>query len=103
MILTLDDHATTYPYGVLEYVLVRVDGLLLPADFIILGMSEDSETPLLLVRPFLDTCEELIDVSLGELILRFNDEKFVFNVFEAMDHKKRKPFVLPSEHDERNI
>lgn len=62
----------TYPYGVLEDVLVRVDGLLFPVDFVILDMPEDSETPLILGRLFLETDKALIDVELSELTLRFN-------------------------------
>ena len=72
MTLTLADRSVTYPYGVLEYVLVKVDDLLFPADFVILDMSEDVETPLLLGRPFLYTGRSLVDVQRGELILQFN-------------------------------
>lgn len=53
----------TYPYGVLKYVLVRVDGPLFLADLVILDMLEDLETPLLLARPFLTTCKAPIDVA----------------------------------------
>ena len=88
MTLTLADRYIIYPYGVLEDVLIRVDGLLFLTDFVIIYMLEDSETPLLLGRPFLATSNSLIDVSLGELILRFNEENIVFNVFEAMKRQK---------------
>lgn len=67
MTLTLVDRLITYPYGVLEDVLVRVDELLFTADFVILDMPEDSETPMILGRPFLETSKALIDVELGEL------------------------------------
>ncbi|XP_050919223.1 uncharacterized protein LOC127136739 [Lathyrus oleraceus] len=88
MTLTLADKSIIYPYGILEYVLVRVDDLGFPANFVILDMPEDSETPLLLGRSFLETCKALIYVVMGELILRFNNEKVVFNVFEALNHHK---------------
>lgn len=54
--------------------LVRVDGLLFPADFVKLDMLEDAETPLLLGRPFLSMGRALIDVEIEELILMFNKE-----------------------------
>lgn len=38
MNLTLATRSITYPYGVLEDVLVRVDGLLFPVNFVILDM-----------------------------------------------------------------
>jgi hypothetical protein len=40
-ILTLVDHSITFPYRVLEDMLVRVNDLLFPADFVILNMDED--------------------------------------------------------------
>ncbi|XP_050920448.1 uncharacterized protein LOC127138087 [Lathyrus oleraceus] len=78
----------TYSYGVLKDVLVRVENLLFPADFVILDIPEDSETPLLQGRPLFATCIALIDLEMGELVLIFNKEQVLFNVFEAMKHKK---------------
>lgn len=43
MRLTLEDHSIMYPYGVLKYVLVRVDGLLFLANFAIPYMFKGSE------------------------------------------------------------
>ncbi|XP_050897349.1 uncharacterized protein LOC127104192 [Lathyrus oleraceus] len=71
MTLTLADRSITYPYGVLEDVLVRVDDFF-PVDFVILDMPKDIETPLLLGRSLLATRRALIDVKIGELILKFN-------------------------------
>jgi len=91
MTLTLADRSISYPYGVLEDVLVRVNDLLFPADFVILDMEEDDETPLLLGRPFLATGRALIDVEMGELMHRFQNEQVVFNIFEAMKHRNENP------------
>lgn len=63
MTLTLLDQSIKYPYGVLEDILFRVDGLLFPVDFVILDMPEDAETPLILGKTFLETCRALIDVK----------------------------------------
>lgn len=86
MTLTLADKLVTYPYGVLDDALVRVDDLVFLADFVILYMPKDAKTPLLLGRPFLDTRRALIDVEGGELILRINKEHVIFNLFESMEH-----------------
>lgn len=56
MILTLIDRSITHPYGVFEYVLVRVDDLLFASNLVILDILEDSKTPLLLNTPFFATC-----------------------------------------------
>lgn len=80
MTLILYDLSITYPYGSLKDVFVKVSGLLFPTYFFILDMPEDSETSIILKRPFLAIGKDLIDVELGKLTLRINKEKFIFNV-----------------------
>lgn len=70
---------------------MKVNDLLFPADFVVLDMEGDEEIPLLLGRPFLATGSSLIDVEMGELMLRFQDEQVVFNIFEAMKHRNENP------------
>ncbi|XP_027362544.1 uncharacterized protein LOC113870143 [Abrus precatorius] len=86
MALQLVDRSIKYSYGVMEDVLVKVDKLIFPADFVILDMDEDSEVPVILERPFLATGRALIDVQQGQLMLRVHDEKVTFKFFEAMQH-----------------
>lgn len=57
MTLTLDDRLMTYPYCVLQDVLLIVDRLLFPINFMILDIPQDSETPLILGRAFLNVFE----------------------------------------------
>ncbi|CAN6570534.1 unnamed protein product [Malus baccata var. baccata] len=54
-IIQLADRSITYPRGVIEDVIVKVDSLYLPADFMVLDMDEDLTTPIILGRPFLAT------------------------------------------------
>ncbi|CAL2240362.1 unnamed protein product [Prunus armeniaca] len=77
------DRSLTYPHGILEDVLVKVDKFILPADFIVLDMEEDVDTPIILGRPFLITGRTLIDVEKGSLILRVADQEVEFKVFDA--------------------
>lgn len=72
-----------YPYVVWEDILVKVDDLIFPANFVILDVPEDTENPLILGRPLLETWRSLNDVELGDLALRINKEQVVFNVFDA--------------------
>ncbi|XP_008347333.1 uncharacterized protein [Malus domestica] len=46
--LQLADRSVTYPLGILEDVIIKVDKFYLPADFIVLDMEEDKEVPLIL-------------------------------------------------------
>ncbi|KAL8092004.1 hypothetical protein AgCh_034328 [Apium graveolens] len=83
MSLQLADRSITYPRGIVEDVLVKVDKLFFPADFVILDFEEDKKIPIILGRPFLATGRTLIDVQKGELTMRVQDQDVTFNVFKA--------------------
>ncbi|XP_075504544.1 uncharacterized protein LOC142541982 [Primulina tabacum] len=82
--LQLADRSLTYPRGIVEDVLVKVDKFIFPADFVILDMEEDQETPLIFGRPFLATGKALIDVHMGELTLRVGGEEVMFNIYNTI-------------------
>ena len=42
------DRSLTYPRGVIEDVLVKVDKFIFPVDFVVLDIEEDREIPLIL-------------------------------------------------------
>ena len=58
--LQLADRSVTYPKGIVEDVLVKVDKFIFLVDFIVLDMEEDREVPLILGRPFLAIGKALI-------------------------------------------
>ena len=82
--LQLADRTLTFPRGVVEDVLVKVDKLILPTYFIILDMEEDKYVPIILRRSFLATCRTVIDVQKRELIMKVQDQEITFNFFKAM-------------------
>ncbi|PIN26668.1 DNA-directed DNA polymerase [Handroanthus impetiginosus] len=90
--LQLANRSLTYPKGVIEDILVKVDKFIFPADFVVLDMEVDSEVPIILGRPFLATGRTLIDVQKGKLTMRVQDQQITFNVFKAMK--------FPNESDE---
>ena len=65
--LKMADRSLTYPKGIIEKVLVKVDKFIFSMDFVVLGMEEDKEEPLILGRPFLATGQAVIDVKNREL------------------------------------
>ncbi|CAN6691328.1 unnamed protein product [Malus baccata var. baccata] len=85
-IIQLADRSITYPRGIIEDVIVKVDKLYLPADFMVLDMDEDLTTPIILGRPFLVTARTLIDVEAGTLTFRVKDQTVVFRLFEESIH-----------------
>ncbi|KAF7802389.1 uncharacterized protein G2W53_041500 [Senna tora] len=78
------DRSIAYPRGIIENVLVKVDKLILPADFIVLDYEEDKNVPIILGTPFLTIGRTIIDVQKGELTMRVQDQEVKFNVFKAM-------------------
>ena len=68
------------PEEVLEDVLVKVGKFIFSVDFVIMKMEEDTQVPLLLGRPFLETGVALIDLQKGELTLRVGNEAMHFNL-----------------------
>ena len=58
--LHMTDRSLTYPQGILEYVLVKVDKFIFPVDFVVLEMEEDKDFPIILGRPFLATGQALM-------------------------------------------
>ena len=82
--LQMVDRSMAQPEGVLEDVLVKVGKFILPVDFVVMKMEEDTYVPLLLGRPFLATGAILIDVQKGELTLRVGNEVVHFNLNKSL-------------------
>ncbi|KAK5836450.1 hypothetical protein PVK06_012239 [Gossypium arboreum] len=74
MSIQLADKTIRFPRGIIEDVLVKIDKFISPVDFIALDIEEDSNTPLILGKPFLGTAKMIIDVGTGELTLRVGDK-----------------------------
>ncbi|XP_019153673.1 PREDICTED: uncharacterized protein LOC109150209 [Ipomoea nil] len=68
--LQLADRSVKYPLGIVEDILVKVGKFYFPADFLILDMGSDTDTSLILGRPFLLIGGVIIDMPLGKLIFR---------------------------------
>ncbi|XP_074298147.1 uncharacterized protein LOC141628966 [Silene latifolia] len=86
-VISLADRSNIYPKGVVEDVLVKVGGMLFPADFYVIEMEpEKGSTPILLGRPFMRTSNTKIDVSSGRPTMEFEGEKIEYSIHEAMKY-----------------
>nr|XP_009798915.1 PREDICTED: uncharacterized protein LOC104245057 [Nicotiana sylvestris] len=74
------DQSTKGPKGIIENILVRVDKFVFPVDFIVLEMEENTEVPFILGRSLLATGRAIIDVHQGQLILRVDEERVIFDM-----------------------
>ncbi|XP_050877007.1 uncharacterized protein LOC127080748 [Lathyrus oleraceus] len=86
MTLQFVDHLVKRSYGVVEDVLVKIDKLVLPVDFVILEMPGDEEIPLILGRPFLETGRYMIDIKEGTMTLKVYNEELKIDVRNTMKY-----------------
>ena len=70
MTLHMTDRIMAQLEGILEDVLIKVGKFIFSVDFVVIGIEEDKQVPLLLGRPFLAIRVALIDFKKGELTLR---------------------------------
>ncbi|KAI5343195.1 hypothetical protein L3X38_011071 [Prunus dulcis] len=86
--LELADHSIKYPRGIVEDILVQVNTLILPADFVVMDMEDnpyvDRVDPILLGRPFMATADTIIKVKDGTLSMTVLGETVEFKVFDAL-------------------
>ncbi|GJU61223.1 DNA-directed DNA polymerase [Tanacetum coccineum] len=84
MSLELADRSIQYPRGIIENVLIKLDKFVLPIDFVILDMPEDSRVSIILGRPFLATARAMIDVFNKKITLRVRDDEVIFDVDQSI-------------------
>ena len=88
--LQMADRSLTYPKGIIEDVLIKVDKFIFPVDFVVLDMDVNEKVPLIIKRPFLATSRILIDVEHGELTLRVGDDKVQLSIYQKYNSQKKE-------------
>ena len=76
--MQLADQLVRYIEGVATDLLVKIRVAYVPADFVILDMGNDKDTPLILGRPFLNTANACIYVASGKFQFHFAGKKETF-------------------------
>ncbi|XP_022897799.1 uncharacterized protein LOC111411505 [Olea europaea var. sylvestris] len=96
IVLQLADRSTIRPRGVVEDVLVQVDKVYYPVDFLVLDVKVEvdinSKIPILLGRPFLATANTLINCRNCLMKLTFGNMTLEVNIFHITKQ--------PTEEDE---
>jgi len=85
-VIQLADRSSTFPYEVLEDVLIQVNELVFPADFYMMNMGDAyHDIPILLGSPFLKIARIKISVHEGALTMEFDGEVIKFNILMPRD------------------
>ncbi|XP_023770931.1 uncharacterized protein LOC111919590 [Lactuca sativa] len=88
MAIHLASKTVTFPRGLCEDLLVKVDKFVFSVDFIVLDMEADPQVPIILGRPFLNTVSAIVDMRDSELTLQVGDESVTIGVDQAMKHAR---------------
>ncbi|XP_074300011.1 uncharacterized protein LOC141631209 [Silene latifolia] len=84
MTLQLADRSVQRLMGVIEDVPVKVGNFYIPADFVVLDIPEDQQTPIIIGRPFLATGDVNISVKEGKLTFKVEGNVVEFSLSGAM-------------------
>ncbi|KEH19874.1 retropepsins domain protein, putative [Medicago truncatula] len=71
--LKLADRSTIQPIGYVEDIPIKIEGIYIPTDFMVLDIDEDNECPIILGRPFLATAGAIVDVNNGRIVFQVSD------------------------------
>jgi hypothetical protein len=110
--LKLADRSTMKLVGFVEDILVKIEGVYIPTDFVVLDIEEDDDVPIILGRPFLATAGALVDVKNGRIVFQVSDKMVGFELENVMkgpalysccmlkDHDVKERFIASStQHD----
>ncbi|KAJ0438056.1 putative aspartic peptidase domain superfamily [Helianthus annuus] len=103
MTLGLADKTVKYPRGIVENLLIKVDKLVFPVDFVVLDMEANENVPLILGRLFLCTVKALIYVFLGTITLRVVEETIFFKVNKTRRLNDRAEAVASVGESEKEV
>ncbi|GJU98479.1 DNA-directed DNA polymerase [Tanacetum coccineum] len=92
MSLELADRSIQYPRGIAENVLIKVDKFILPIDFVILDMREDTRIMIILGRPFLAIARAMIYVFNKRITPQ--DQAIHLEAQELMENDHTNSFLL---------
>ena len=99
MLVQLADSTTRYPEGVVENMLVRVNGSFILANFTVMDMEGDLEMHLILGRPFLRAAKARIDVGKGEIRFRVGKE----DKFFKFKHREEQRFLIHQDSEGQEL
>ena len=79
------DHSRKDAYGIAEDVLVTIEDLIFPVDFVILDIPEDDEAPIIMGRPFMQTSRYNLDMDQCTLTLKVHDKEIILNAIDDQE------------------
>jgi len=92
--LQLANQSIKLPLGVVEDLPIQIGKFFVPIDFVVVDMDEDTHTPLLLGRPFLNTAKAVIYVHDGIITMNIGEEKLTLDIKRSMRYPSNDQSVF---------
>ena len=99
MILKLADRATIQIVGFVEDIPIKIEGIYIPADFVVVDIPEDKDVPIILGRPFLATSGAIVDVKNGRIVFQVSDEMVGYELENVMKGPDLYSLCMIKDHD----
>jgi hypothetical protein len=99
MTLKLADRSTIQPVGFVEDIPVKIEGIYIPADFMVVDIEEDHDCPMILGRPFLATAGAIVDVKNGRIIFQVSNVMVGFELENVMKGPALYSCCMIKDHD----
>ena len=74
MIFKLVDRSIIQIVGFVEDIPIKIEGIYIPVDFVVVDIPEDQDVPIILGRPFLATAGAIVEVKNGRIVFQGSDE-----------------------------
>ena len=90
--LCLADGSVRKPHGIVEDVIVRIEGCYFSIDFLVVDLkitNELSQAPIIPGRPFLATAKAVTDWGKGEVILKVGEHTVKVNINKLMKYPSK--------------
>nr|GEY08996.1 hypothetical protein [Tanacetum cinerariifolium] len=94
LIVKLIDKTIKHPKGIAENVLVGINKLVFPVDFVVLDMPEDIKVPLILERPFLSTAHAKNDMFKRKITLKVRNDKIMLKSDKPTSNIIKRDYAL---------
>jgi len=99
MTLKLADRSTIQLVGFVQDIPVKIEGIYIPTDFMVVDIEEDPDVPMILGRPFLATTGAIIHVKNDRIVFQVSDEMVGFELENIMKGPALYSCCMIKDHD----
>jgi hypothetical protein len=89
IMLQMVDQSQWFPEGIARDVPIKIKDNYVLTDFLVIGMGDEKDTPIVLGRPFMNTTRAIIYIRTGEIQFRTEKVRCYFNTYTNPEQPKK--------------